>query len=172
MLGRFTKVCIGFVFLAGLFMVFGGVDILIASATEKSLPEETITICHATGSPSKPYVPLDVKVGSNGRVQDPQGITSDDVVPPYSYAGVDHAGTNWTAAGQALWYRGCQPPTEGAAGGSLQPAGALSGAGGPTPSTVMPSGETPNNPVLGVYLVLVGLLTVIASSLGWMRITV
>jgi hypothetical protein len=173
-LRRFAKVAIGLVFAAGLLMLFGGVDILIASATERSWPEQSITICHATGSSAQPYVPVDVKVSSDGRVEDPRGAIANDVVPPYTYAGVDHPGTNWTPAGQALWYRGCQAASGGVAG-TLQPARAVTGAdaqASPTPQAIMPIGDTPTNPVLGVYLVLVGLLTTVAGALGWIRFTV
>ncbi|MCW2830082.1 MAG: hypothetical protein JWP31_774, partial [Aeromicrobium sp.] len=83
---------------------------------------DEITICHRTNSNVNPYVVIgpDVAGVANGHdtehegpIWDPtlkaQGIEWGDIIPPYTYEGVDYPGQNWTAEGQAVFANGCVP---------------------------------------------------------------
>jgi hypothetical protein len=94
----------------GVASVLIGLDVFIGSLTERQIPIETLTICRATGIPSRPYQPVDATVAADGSLAgtvDPY----QDVVPPYSYLGKSYPGANWGAYGQAIWYAGCQSST-------------------------------------------------------------
>lgn len=82
-------------------------------------PPEKITICHATGSNSHPYITnqpdktADVggHDGHNGGVYptNPWG----DIIPPFDFDGGHYDGKNWTTEGQAIYNNGCKVPDEG-----------------------------------------------------------
>jgi hypothetical protein len=61
----------------------------------------TITICHATGSESHPYVELDVDFHA---VKE-HAWHDDDIIP----AGKKWDGKNWDEDGRAIYYNGCVP---------------------------------------------------------------
>jgi uncharacterized repeat protein (TIGR01451 family) len=80
-------------------------------------PDDKITICHATGSDSNPYVQIQVDDDSifkeNGHDSHPN-----DIIPPFDYVENDetkhYPGKNWDARGQTIWLNGCEippPPT-------------------------------------------------------------
>lgn len=66
-----------------------------------------VTICHATGSASNPYVQITV---SENAVREGRGHNSDghqsgeDIIPPGPY---DPDGRNWDADGQTIYNDGC-----------------------------------------------------------------
>jgi hypothetical protein len=76
---------------------------------------DKVTICHATGSQTNPYVRITPSASGviNGHVgSDHQG--GRDIIPPFSYTskGEEHffPGQNWDATGQAIWNNGCNVP--------------------------------------------------------------
>lgn len=80
-----------------------------ATATASSQnPADTITICHATGSDSNPFVPVTIRLnGLNGHVGHQH---EEDIIPPNDGA-VLPGGQNWTADGQAMHHNGCAAVT-------------------------------------------------------------
>jgi hypothetical protein len=98
----------------GIFGIFAHV----AGAT--SSPDHEITICHATGSYSNPYVVITVDVASTqlaGHVghDGPVFFTAiakhtdwGDIIPPTSNGGtIAVTPKNWSAQGQSIWANGC-----------------------------------------------------------------
>lgn len=83
-----------------------------ASATASSHnPADKITICHATGSDSNPYVPITISLnGLNGHANANHQL-SEDIIPPNDGSIVPD-GQNWTADGQALHRNGCVAATD------------------------------------------------------------
>src|SRR3990167_2758899 len=71
-----------------------------------------VTICHATGSHSNPYVKITVDdnavngTGSGDHNRDGHHHGR-DIIPPGSW---DTDGRNWTAQGQAIWNNNCNIP--------------------------------------------------------------
>jgi hypothetical protein len=82
--------------------------------------QNKVTICHATGSQTNPYVKIspDANGVISGHVnhQDTR-----DIIPPFDYN--DHGttksfpGQNWDANGQAIFNNGCVVATTGGQGG-------------------------------------------------------
>ena len=66
-----------------------------------------VTICHATGSATNPFVQITV---SENAVRDGRGHNRDghqqgqDIIPPGPY---DADGRNWDVAGQTVYQEGC-----------------------------------------------------------------
>ena len=100
----------------------GGVVGLAGSSPVLAGPQkgdEKVTICHATGSETNPYVTITVSVnslknghsGHTGPVWFPgakaRGVTWGDIIPPNS---VLTSGQNWTKDGKAICLNRCQPP--------------------------------------------------------------
>ncbi len=91
-------------------------------------PKTEITICHATGADSNPYVVNSPAINSSGAFEGElsgghnqhtgpiwhPGIQGDwgDIIPPYDYAPTNfhYNGLNWTTAGQAIWNNDCNIP--------------------------------------------------------------
>ena len=77
------------------------------SPPSASASPNTVTICHATGSASNPYVQITV---SENAVRDGKGHNRDghqngeDIIPPGPY---DPDGRNWDAARQTIYNDGC-----------------------------------------------------------------
>jgi hypothetical protein len=68
-----------------------------------------VTICHATGSATNPYVRISPSVAGvyNGHLGHQDGR---DIVPPFTYNGQSVAGENWDTNGQAIYNNGCAQP--------------------------------------------------------------
>ena len=70
-------------------------------------PPGKVTICHATGSASNPYVQITI---SQNAVREGKGHNRDghqageDIIPPGPY---DPDGRNWDLAGQTIYDDGC-----------------------------------------------------------------
>jgi hypothetical protein len=70
--------------------------------------DKKITICHATGSASNPYVVITIALqGLNGHAGDHHQHT-EDIIPP-NHGKVIPAGQNWTDDGKATYNNGCVP---------------------------------------------------------------
>jgi hypothetical protein len=80
-----------------------------SSSGDHGKGSEHVTICHATGSQSNPFVQISPsKAGVvNGHIghQDAR-----DIIPPFDYQGQHYSGQNWDTTGQAIWNNGCKLP--------------------------------------------------------------
>ena len=91
-----------------------GAFAVVSFAANGGDSHQKVTLCHATGSQSNPYVSVDVNISSAGDAADAKGHNShaDDIIPPYSYTGQDgsinYVGKNWTAEGQDILNDGCK----------------------------------------------------------------
>ena len=65
-----------------------------------------VTICHATSSATNPFVVIHPASPAvlHAHLNHHDGA---DIVPPFSYKGVDYPGQNWTAEGEAISDNGC-----------------------------------------------------------------
>jgi hypothetical protein len=69
-----------------------------------------VTICHATGSATNPFVVI--TPSASGVYHGHLGSSHQDgrdIIPPFTYNGQTYS-QNWDAEGQAMWATGCQPP--------------------------------------------------------------
>ena len=77
-----------------------------------------ITICHATSSQSNPYVQNAPNASGDlhGHTDHTGGVFPTpgwgDIIPPFTFEGVDYPGLNWTTAGQAIYNNACNLPNE------------------------------------------------------------
>ena len=92
-----------------------------AGAVPALAAKQQVEICHATSSATNPFVLIHPAAAGvvNGHMAHHDG---DDVIPPFTYKGVQYPGQNWDEAGQALHAAGCDasvvsPPGDG--GGSF-----------------------------------------------------
>jgi hypothetical protein len=114
---------------------------LAAPGNGNSNAGNSVTICHATGSTTNPFVRISPNANGviSGHVnhQDTR-----DIIPPFSYN--DHGSTkqfpgqNWDAGGQATFNNNCVPVTGGRGGGT---GGQTLGAATTTPSGGRGSGS-------------------------------
>ena len=124
-----------------------------------------ITICHATGSSTNPYVQN--SPNANGVVSGHYSHQDNrDIIPPFDYNShgtTKHfPGQNWTASGQAIFNNGCKAITpngggQGGGGGTTTPT--IGGQGqvlGATSST-LPAAELANTGQNAVPSILAGL---------------
>lgn len=110
---------------------------VLADSNSNSNAHNKVTICHATGSQSNPYVVI--TPNANGVVSGHEAHQDqNDIIPPFDYN--DHgttkhfAGQNWDASGQAIFNNGCKVASTTPGGG-----GGGGGGGGTTTTT----GNTP-----------------------------
>ena len=82
-----------------------------------------ITLCHATGSETSPYVVVSVdddSIWHNGQMKGHAAHQNDeDIIPPFQVIGADFPGLNWTADNQTILANGCvvgRPGPEGPRG--------------------------------------------------------
>lgn len=118
-----SRILIGGLSLAG-FALLNPVASAQSHGNGNNNPHNKVTICHATGSQSNPYVRI--TLNANGVVSGHHGHQDGrDIIPPFTYN--DHGttrnypGQNWDTAGQAIWNNGCRvphtTPTQGGNGG-------------------------------------------------------
>lgn len=70
-------------------------------------PAEKVLFCHATGSESNPYVPVEASAAGvfNGHLgEDHQN--GEDIIPPFTYKDVVYS-QNWNDDGEAIFEGGC-----------------------------------------------------------------
>ncbi|HET9781767.1 MAG TPA: hypothetical protein VFR33_08310 [Candidatus Dormibacteraeota bacterium] len=127
--------------LCGLASFLAGADVLITTWSDRGVPAQTVTVCQATDVAKHPYQAATVRIATNGSL--PADVDpARDVVPPYSYRGINYPGVNWSAQGRAVWYAGCQ-----ATGNAVA---AVQGAP-PTSVAAPPSPPPAPQPVLGLW---------------------
>lgn len=97
-----------------------------------------VTICHATGSSSNPYVRISPSASGvfHGHLGHQDGR---DIVPPFTWKGQTYS-ENWTTVGMAIYNAGCSAPAQAqvqvAATQSGSTVTATPSATSPTPSTI------------------------------------
>ena len=164
-----------FLIVCGLASFVAGADMLITTWSDRGVPAETITICQATDVAKHPYQATNIRIATDGTLP-PDVDPLRDVVPPYSYRGVNYPGVNWSAQGQAVWYAGCQGSRISLAAAPSPP---VTSTGGPPPQAVTPQ------PVVGLWpqavvtqtavralaasIMLIGVLMIAAASVGTPR---
>lgn len=163
---------------AGIGVFAWGLDLVIASATDRTNPDMVITVCRETAGSGSLYSPLNVHVAQDGSVEG-EAEHKQDVIPPYSYAGVAEPGQNWTAQGSALWYRGCSQPGSAQSPGGASVVSTTQPAQSQAPSSVQPSAQpdaaVANNGggmggrISGIYLMVVGLIVSIVGVVVGLR---
>lgn len=90
---------------ASLLLALGGA--LLFLALPVSAQAEQVTICHATGSESNPFVA--VTAAKAGIVSGHYGSDhqdGEDIIPPFTYQEVEYS-QNWDAEGQAIFEDEC-----------------------------------------------------------------
>jgi hypothetical protein len=98
--------------------------VLAKSSDSNSNAHNKVTICHATGSQTNPFVMI--TPNANGVVNGHQAHQDgNDIIPPFDYndhgSTVHFAGQNWDSTGQAIFNNGCKvTSTEGGGGGGGQ----------------------------------------------------
>lgn len=89
-------------------LVSGTIAVVTVPSASASLASPgRVTICHATGSASNPYVQITVSENAvrDGRAHNRDGHQSgEDIIPPGPY---DPDGRNWDADGQTIYNNGC-----------------------------------------------------------------
>jgi len=84
-----------------------------------------VTLCHATGSSTNPYVQVTVSAAGAYNGHYTQHAT--DIIPAFTYNGQNYSALNMTTANQAIYNNGCQvvtttpstPPMTGGRGGGM-----------------------------------------------------
>jgi len=92
----------------------GGSKPATGTITATNNAHNKVTICHATGSKTNPYVVITPDASG---VIDGHYAHQDhrDIIPPFDYVGKDKVvhhfpGQNWTPEGQAIFNNGCKVP--------------------------------------------------------------
>lgn len=88
--------------------------VTVVSTTSASAGADRVTICHRTGSASKPYVRISPSAAGvfHGHLSHDRAVgngSGGDIIPPFQYSGQTYS-LDWDAAGQAIWDNGCVPP--------------------------------------------------------------
>ncbi|WP_457962766.1 hypothetical protein M1E17_14795 [Arthrobacter sp. D1-29] len=102
--------------------------------------DHKITICHATGSASNPFVVITISLnGLNGHAGAGHQ-NGEDIIPPNS-GNIVPGGQNWTAEGQATFNNGCVPVKRPVVPEVVPPAGKTV-----VPGAVVPRGAAAGQP--------------------------
>jgi hypothetical protein len=118
--------------------------------------QDTIDICHSTGSDSNPYVvnhpakdgDVSGHAGHTGPIWSPGAETWGDIIPPFTFDGGSFPGLNWTDEGQAIYKNDCKiPDPTPTAAPTEAPTAAPTEA--PTPTPTAPPEPTPTGGVGG-----------------------
>jgi|GEM_PF-3491469 len=96
-----------------------------APVTPPVTTDADVTLCHATGSSTNPYV--QITVSAAGAYNGHYSQHANDIIPAFTYNGQSYSALNMTAANQAIFNNGCQvvpttptpPPVVGGRGGGM-----------------------------------------------------
>lgn len=91
-----------------MFLVLWGLP--TAASVPPTAPPDLVTICHATGSETNPFVVVTAAAAGvfNGHLGADHQNES-DIIPPFSYQGVTYS-QNWANASLAIHANGCVAP--------------------------------------------------------------
>lgn len=91
-------------------LMFGAGVALAHPAANNGVNGDRVTICHATGSTTNPYV---VITPSAAGVLDGHYAHQDqrDIIPPFTLRGQSYPGHNWSSTGRAIYDNGCKAPS-------------------------------------------------------------
>jgi hypothetical protein len=126
--------------------------------------EDKVTLCHATGSATNPFVRITVSVSGafNGHLG-ASHQNGEDIIPPFEFNGQTYS-QNWNAAGQATFNNNCVPLTGGqGGGGQVLGASTTSTKGALGASTLANTGESTMSGLF-VALAILGLTGISAYS--------
>jgi LPXTG-motif cell wall-anchored protein len=76
--------------------------------TTTTVVNPDLTLCHATGSETEPYVKLTLP--ADEAFNDHFLVDADDIFPPFTYNGTSYPGLNWTDENQVTYADDCVPP--------------------------------------------------------------
>jgi hypothetical protein len=95
--------------------------------------EPKVTLCHATGSTTNPYVQITVAAAGayDGHYRQHQDLGQGDIIPPFTYQRQTYS-LNWDSAGQATFAGGCQAPATPADSGDSGTPGDAGNSGNPS----------------------------------------
>lgn len=111
--------------------------LLVSPLMASADPADRVTICHATGSQTNPYVSVTASGNGiyNGHIAHQHG---NDIIPQFTIASGPHAGTYGPQGDQSILAAGCVV---------TQPSPSPSPSPSPTPGPTGPSGPTTPPPV-------------------------
>jgi hypothetical protein len=91
-------------------LLAGAAGALVATALPASAAADKVTICHATGSATNPYVVISPSAAgvANGHYREHDDLGQGDIIPTFTYNGVTYAAKN---GGEAAIKNGCTVPT-------------------------------------------------------------
>jgi hypothetical protein len=91
-------------------LLAGAASALVATALPASAAADKVTICHATGSATNPYVVISPSAAGvyNGHYREHDSLGRGDIIPTFTYNGVTYPAKN---GGQAAIDNGCVAPT-------------------------------------------------------------
>jgi hypothetical protein len=100
-------------------MVAATAGALVATAVPAmAAPAAKVTLCHATGSTTNPYVRITVAAAGayNGHFRQHEDLGMGDIIPPFTFRGQTYS-LNWPE-GRATFKNDCKPKN---GGGGYQP---------------------------------------------------
>jgi ABC-type sugar transport system substrate-binding protein len=90
-------------------MIAVAASALLTTALPASAAADKVTICHATGSATNPYVVITPSAAGvyNGHYRQHDDLGQGDIIPTFTYNGVTYPAKN---GGQAAIDNGCKAP--------------------------------------------------------------
>ena len=90
---------------------------LVITALPAAAKDPKVTLCHATGSTTNPYVRITVAAAGayNGHVRQHEDLGLGDIIPPFTFRGQTYS-LNWDAQGRAIFNNNCKKPKGGGGG--------------------------------------------------------
>jgi hypothetical protein len=91
--------------------------LLATTAPAAAAPAAKVTLCHATGSTTNPYVRITVAAAGayNGHYSQHEDNGLGDIIPPFTFRGQTYS-LNWDADGRATFRNNCKPKGGGGGG--------------------------------------------------------
>ncbi|WP_104524334.1 hypothetical protein [Blastococcus atacamensis] len=94
----------------GVMIAVAASALLTTALPASAAPADKVTICHATGSATNPYVVITPSAAGvyNGHYLQHDDLGQGDIIPEFTYKGVTYAAKN---GGQAAIDNGCVAPS-------------------------------------------------------------